>query len=81
MIMIFRFFSVRGFATLIGLIALALFIWFIGPLFSFAGKAPLGPASHRIYFICALLLIWLGIRLWRFIQEKRKDRQLLEGMA
>ncbi|MDB5887877.1 MAG: ImcF-like protein, partial [Rhodocyclales bacterium] len=28
--------------TILGLIALALVIWFVGPLFSFAGFAPLG---------------------------------------
>jgi len=63
-----RFFLSRAFWVFVGLVALALFIWFAGPLFAFAEHRPLASARARGWLIgvlFALYLIWLLSRWWR----------------
>jgi len=63
-----RFFLSRTFWVFVGLVALALFIWFAGPLFAFAERRPLESERVRWWLIgilFALYLIWLLSRWWR----------------
>lgn len=52
----------------IGLIALALAIWYLGPLFAFATWRPLGSVTARVWLmliIALLLLLRLTLGIWR----------------
>jgi len=63
-----QFFASRAFWVFVGLLALALFIWFAGPLFAFAEHRPLESARARAWLIgvlFALYLLWLVSVWWR----------------
>ena len=64
-----------------GLLALALLIWFVGPVIAIAGKAPLESDIARIATIGAIFLIWLIFRLVKHILAGRKESQLMNELA
>ncbi|MDB5815051.1 MAG: type secretion protein [Rhodocyclales bacterium] len=66
--------------TILGLIALALVIWFVGPLFSFAGFAPLGSELVRWIIIGIIVLIVVLRAVWRKIKARKNNAQLLDGL-
>ncbi|WP_333874583.1 type VI secretion system membrane subunit TssM [Methylobacter sp.] len=76
-----NFIKQRWFVSLLGIIALALFIWFIGPLFAFAKYEPLEPETHRIYLISAFFAIWLTIQIWSFFKARNQNNQILSALA
>jgi len=60
---------------LLGFLCLCAIIWFIGPLFSFAGYKPLGTTTNRQLLILAIILFALGKRAltwWRAHQANKK---------
>ena len=62
--------------TTFGFSALFVLIWFVGPMFGFAGSTPLGTGFSRIIFFMMILLLWGLNRLRiRFIAA-RANRQL-----
>lgn len=65
----------------IGLLALALLIWFVGPLIAIAEWHPLESATVRWIVIALVLLLYAGRVAWRLHAARRKDRQLIEGIA
>lgn len=73
--------SLFGFVTrwvipVLGLVALSLIIWFIGPLLT-----ALVPAWRRWTLIVLLFGLWLGWRLWRLLQARRQERRMLASLA
>ena len=65
---LFRFLISRTFLVFLGLVALALFVWFAGPLFAFADWRPLAGETPRwaiIATIFSLFLLWQLVSLWR----------------
>ena len=69
-------FVVRWVIPLLGLIALSLIIWFIGPLWDV-----LVPAGRRWALIALLFAAWIGYRLWRFIQARRQAAEVMRSLA
>lgn len=78
---IFGFFKRRWVISLLGLIALALFIWFLGPLFAFDGAAPLEFESTRWITIAAISALWLLSQIWSFFRARQKNQQIMQGMV
>ena len=78
---IIGFFNRRWLISLIGALAVALFIWFIGPLFAFAGYEPLGPELNRLVLIGAIFLIWLIVQGWKFYKARRENSAILNSIA
>ncbi|RZM06585.1 MAG: type VI secretion system membrane subunit TssM, partial [Sphingomonas sp.] len=72
----------RWVLLLLGVIALLLVVWFVGPLIAIAGWAPLGRVWVRIAVI-ALVIVGLAARygwgLWRTRQRNRALVAELEG--
>ena len=60
-------FVIRWVIPLLGLLALSLIIWFVGPLLDV-----LVPAAPRWVLIILLFAGWLGYRLWRIVQARRQ---------
>ena len=56
----FAFLKSRVFLVVLGLILLALFIWFAGPLFAFADWRPLESVTARLIAIGLVVLFWVG---------------------
>ncbi|HKS14252.1 MAG TPA: type VI secretion system membrane subunit TssM [Pseudomonas sp.] len=72
------FFSVviRWVIPVLGLLALSLIIWFVGPLF-----AVLAPAAPRWALIVGLFAVWLGYRAWRIAQARRQAAKVIQSLA
>ena len=75
------FFKKRWVISLIGLIALSILIWFVGPLVAIAGKVPLADAVVRLVVILIVVLIWGLNNLRVQMQANRANDQIAEGMA
>lgn len=69
-------FKQRWFWQLLGLVALGLLIWFVGPLISVGSVAPLAGLWTRIIVIAVLLLLLVGSWLWRRWQATKKARAM-----
>ncbi|MGH8559533.1 MAG: type VI secretion system membrane subunit TssM [Methylococcales bacterium] len=76
-----NFIKTRWFVSLLGIIGLGLLVWFAGPLFAFAGYAPLEPENRRRALIVLIAVFWLSVRLWSYFSAKRMNSRMLQGMA
>lgn len=54
----FRFLLSAWFLSLLGVVALALLVWFVGPLLGFADRVPLSAPSVRWWVIGGLFGVW-----------------------
>ncbi|PYY86528.1 type VI secretion system membrane subunit TssM [Pseudomonas sp. TKO26] len=69
-------FVIRWVIPLLGLIALSLIIWFIGPLLEF-----LVPEGRRWALIIVIFALWIGYRVFRIIQARRHAAKVLQSLA
>lgn len=67
--------------SLLGLTALALLVWFIGPLVAFAGREPLATETSRIITIAIIITVWALNRLRIFLVSKHKNSEIIEGLT
>jgi type VI secretion system protein ImpL len=65
----------------IGLYGAAALVWFVGPLLSVGGFAPLASERARGIAIAVVLAIFAAQALWRAQRGARRNRQLLDGLA
>ena len=66
--------------TLLGVIALSILIWFVGPLLAIAEKIPLASETVRLLSIMFLLLLW-GLNNLRIqAQAKKNNEQLIDEL-
>lgn len=75
------FFKNKWVIQFIGVAALGVLIWFVGPLIAIAGKAVLAPEWIRGITIAAIVVIWIIFRLLMQIRAGRKDQQLMAELA
>ena len=66
---------------LLGLLALVLVIWFVGPLIAIAGHAPLEPEWVRWTLIALAVLIVVGRFAYVKWRARKNNAQLLDGLA
>ena len=78
---VLMFFKQRWVISLLGMLSLGLLIWFIGPLFAFAGYAPLEDEAHRWYLVGSILLVWGTIRCWSYFKTKKQNSHVIAAMA
>jgi type VI secretion system protein ImpL len=71
----------RWVMPLLGLLALSLVIWFVGPLISIGSFEPLASALVRWLLIGLLFAIWIGLRVLRVIQARRNSARVMQGMT
>lgn len=69
-------FVVRWVIPALGLLALSLIIWFLGPLLDW-----LVPAAPRWALIIVLLASWIAYRVWRLVQARRQAANVMQGLA
>jgi type VI secretion system protein ImpL len=67
--------------SLLGVVLVALLIWYEGPLLSFDGREPLASESARWRVIVVLALIWILYFGWRGYSAWRANRSLMDGVA
>ena len=66
---------------LLGFICLAALIWFAGPLVSFAGYAPLGSRSSRLFLIAALIVFAIVKRIASWWRSREANKKLSANIA
>lgn len=66
---------------LIGLLALALLVWFVGPLVAIAEWHPLESVLARVLLIALVVLAYAARIGWQLFAARRKDKKLIEGIA
>ncbi|MET0204952.1 MAG: type VI secretion system membrane subunit TssM, partial [Casimicrobiaceae bacterium] len=67
--------------VLVGLIAISLIIWFIGPLVSIGSFVPLESEAVRLIVIAAIFLLWGVIRFLKWWNARAKNAALLNQIA
>ena len=66
--------------TTIGLICLALLIWFGGPLIAVAGYEPLLSSTARLVTLLVIALSWGGFHFIKGVKEKRNNEAMVNTM-
>jgi type VI secretion system protein ImpL len=74
---VFAFFKSRAFVLLIGFLLIALFIWYAGPYFAFAGYRPLDSELSRLVVIALVVVCWIVLALLRRLRSSRASERLV----
>ena len=67
--------------ALLGLVALSLLIWFVGPLIFIQPYQPLGSPVVRLWIIISLFVLWFLSLLLRWWRAHRMNERLMTGLA
>ncbi len=68
-------------APVIGMIAVAIIIWFLGPRIHWGGARPLASAASRLILIIAVIAVWGGIKFIRHYRAQRANRAMAEDLV
>jgi type VI secretion system protein ImpL len=60
----------------VGILLLALILWFLGPYFAFGEARPFASVLGRVIAVLVLLAIWIGILQWQYLRAIRASRKL-----
>lgn len=71
----------RWVSSALGLVAIALLIWLVGPFIAIADHRILESVIARVIATLLVLVIWLLVLLIGQMRAKRADRKLIDGMA
>lgn len=66
---------------LLGIVALCVLIWFVGPKFAFAGTAPLESEVNRLVAILVVVAGWALYNLIMLTRSNQKERQLMADLT
>jgi type VI secretion system protein ImpL len=66
--------------TIVGIIGLALLIWFAGPLLAFADYHPLESVTARLILFALLIALWFGKRTYRALRNKAASHKFFEAL-
>ncbi|MBN9124935.1 MAG: type VI secretion protein [Nitrosospira sp. 56-18] len=66
--------------ALLGLAAVSLLIWFVGPLIAIAEYRPLEPDGIRLALIAFAILLYVGKHVWEAIKAKALNARLMDGL-
>ncbi len=77
----FAVFKKRWLLSLLGVIALAVLIWFIGPLIAVAGVEPLELEWVRALVIGALFLVWGLVQLFSWLRARKANAAMAQAMT
>ncbi|HEU5296420.1 MAG TPA: type VI secretion system membrane subunit TssM [Burkholderiaceae bacterium] len=70
----------RALLIALGLYAAGALVWFVGPLLSVGGVAPLASDRARAVAIAGVVLLFVLHLVWRAWRSSRRNRRLLDGM-
>jgi type VI secretion system protein ImpL len=71
----------RGLLSLVGLVAAATLVWFVGPLLTMAGRTPLAGERERWTAIGVLVALAALQALWLALRAGRTNRRLIDRMV
>lgn len=78
---IINFFTHKWFIQFLGVTALCLLIWFVGPLISIANNAILDSVVVRVICIAVIVILWVVIALFTQIKANRANAQMVDDLA
>lgn len=78
---VLAFFTSTWVIQFIGVAALAVLIWFVGPLVAIAETEPLASEQSRIISIVVIFVIWVIFRLLMQLRAARRDKVLMTDLA
>lgn len=70
----------RWVMALLGLCAIALLIWFVGPLIAVADYRPLESEKARMVVIGFVVFLYVAKLLWKLFKARRANANLMEGL-
>lgn len=76
-----RLMNSRWVRTFLGVLLLAIIIWFFGPLLGVGEMHPLASPLVRILTIVGIVVLWLVLNLIRELRQSRKDKELVDAVA
>src|SRR5437016_1596111 len=71
----------RGVLIFIGLVLVALLLWFAGPYFAFADHKPLESTTARLIAILVLVVIWVVVLQIKLMRSNNASKKIAEGVA
>jgi type VI secretion system protein ImpL len=63
------------------LLALALLVWFVGPLIALGQPRILESTGRRFAIVVLLLLVWVAIEATRVLLERRRNQKMIAALA
>lgn len=75
------FLGSRVFLTFVGVVALSVLVWYLGPRLEVGGSEPLAAETTRIAVIAAIWLIWLLSEAFRRWRLRWLNRRMIESLA
>jgi len=78
---IINFFKNKWVIQFLGITALSLLIWFIGPLILIASTAILESQMARMITIFSIVFLWLVIVLWSQVKSNRANAEMVDDLA
>ncbi|MBV9726264.1 MAG: type VI secretion system membrane subunit TssM, partial [Gammaproteobacteria bacterium] len=77
----FKVFKNRTVLELLGIVLLALLVWFAGPYFAFADHRPLAADTPRLVAIAVVIAIWVAIKLLKLLKSSSANKKLASAVA
>jgi type VI secretion system protein ImpL len=65
----------------LGVVALGLLIWLVGPLIAVAGTTPLASPGVRLAVIGTLFAVWAAVQIIALLRKRARDRKLVDQMT
>ncbi|MCF6281087.1 MAG: type VI secretion system membrane subunit TssM [Candidatus Polarisedimenticolaceae bacterium] len=78
---IIEFFKKKWVIQLLGIIALSIIIWFVGPLIAIAGAVPLESEIVRGGVLLFIFLLWIILLLLQQVKANKTEQQMMEGIV
>ena len=71
----------RWLLSVLGILFLSLFIWYVGQILAFGSWVPLGNDNVRLGFILLVIFIWAGINIYRAYKQKKTNQNIIDTLA
>jgi type VI secretion system protein ImpL len=71
----------RWFLGTVGIVLLALVLWFLGPYFAFGETRPFASLLGRVVAVLVLFVVWIAILQWQYLRAIRASRKLASDVA
>src|SRR6185503_15848276 len=67
--------------AILGLTAIALLVWFVGPLIAVAGYEPLFSTTARLVLILLIVVLWGANHARKRVAERRANAEIAKGLS
>ena len=71
----------RATVVAIGVAAIGVIVWLAGPLLRIGGEAPLASTTARVAAIAAVVVLIVGLEVFRHWRTRRLNRRIIESLA